>query len=449
MKSESANHKMAQTEEKLDENLLYNSELLAEINSKSDEIVESNDYVNEFFLSYIVPFIEKNSQLNNEDERSIIFQNNSGHYLKSIFGIVYSFLIIIFHLISLPLYVLLRFRALDNNPLEVNFLAVIRSPAAHSKMAFLKNKGAIFYTDSLVYQTTEINLSLYSQSLFTRLIGVGVIPWMGFKDYFALFAMANRHLGFVSAVNVVIYYCKRFSHKATFEFYLNKLLKKFKPGIFYTGNKEDRFALIEKRLCNKDNIKIVCIPHGLEYAFKMPAGLAGDIFYCNSQYAKEYLKKLYSHSETEFIFDINIVSQMFSRHVVIQKEKRIVFFPESREPEKNLVIIQFLRAKNVKFLVKLHIKDSLDNYRPFIDESVLIDDFDEAISNSICLARKSTVLLEAIYNNSIPIAVLVNDKDRAYFKFMFPALNDEGILKAYSFEELQSLLETRLKDNNV
>jgi hypothetical protein len=449
MKSESENRKKAQVEEKLDENLLYNSELLAEINSKSDEIVESNDYVNEFFLYYIVPFIEKNSQLNNKDERSIIFQNNSGHYLKSIFRIVYSFLIIMFHLISLPLYVLLRFRVLDNNPLEVNFLAVIRSPAAHSKMAFLKNKGVVFYTDSLVYQATEINLSLYSQSLFTRLIGVSVIPWMGFKDYFSLFAMANRHLGFVSAANVVGYYCKRFAHKATFEFYLNKLLKKSKPGIFYTGNKEDRFALIEKRLCNKDNIKTVCIPHGLEYAFKMPAGLVGDIFYCNSQYAKDYLEKLHGNGKTRFVFDGDVVRQMLSKHVKIQKEKQVIFFPESRESKKNLEIIKFLRAKNVKFCVKLHIKDNLDNYRPFIDESVLINDFDEAISNSICLARKSTVLLEAIYNHSIPVAVLVDDKDRAYFNFMFPALNDEGIRKVHSFKELQNLLEKRLKDNNV
>jgi len=56
------------------------------------------------------------------------------------------------------------------------------------------------------------------------------------------------------------------------------------------------------------------------------------------------------------------------------------------------------------------------------------------------------VLLEAIYNHSIPIAVLVDNKDRAYFEFMFPALNDESIRKVCSFEELQSLL-IRLKDD--
>ena len=444
MKSESENHKKVQAEEKLDENLLYNSEFLAEINSKSDEIVESNDYVNEFFLYYVIPFIEKISLLKKQDEGNLILKNNFGDYLKSIFQVVYSALIIIFYVVTLPLYVLFRFRALDNNPLKVNFLTVIRSPAAHSKMAFLKNKGVIFYTDSLVYQDTEINLSLYSQSLFTRLIGAGVIPWMGFKDFFALFIMANRHLGFISAVNVVVYYRKRLAHKVTFEFYLDKLLKNSKLNVFYTGNKEDRFALIEKRLCAENGIKIVCTPHGLEYAFKMPAGLVGDVFYCNSQYVKDYLEKLYRSSKTEFVFDRSIVNQMLSKHIEIQEKKQIIFFPESREPKKNLAIIQFLKAQNVNFNVKLHVKDSLDHYRPFIDESTLVNDFDDAISNSICLARKSTVLLEAVYNNSIPIAVLVDDKDRDYFEFMFPALNDESIRKVYSFKELQNLLK-RLK----
>jgi len=441
MKNESVSSKILLTSEKSDENFLYNADLLAEINSKSDEIVESNDYVNEFFLYYIIPFIEKSSQVKNQDKDKLVRRNNYGDYLKSIFRAVYSFFIIIFYVISLPLYILFRFRYLDNNSIVARSLAVIRSPAACSKMEFLKKEGVIFYTDSLVYQTTEIRLNLYSQSLFTRLMGVGVIPWMGLKDFFALFVMASRHLGFVSAVNVIFYYRKRLSHKVSFEYYLDKLLKNAKPDVFYTGNKEDRFALIEKRLCNEYRLKMICIPHGLEYAFKMPAGLVGNVFYCNSQYAKDYLEKLYRNGKVRFVFDRSIVSEMLSRQVKIQKEKRIVFFPESREPEKNIAIIQFLRTQNINFYVKLHIKDSLDHYRPFIDESMLINSFNDAISNSICLARKSTVLLEALYNHSIPIAVLVDDKDRAYFKFMFPALNDESIRKVYSFEELKFSLK--------
>ncbi len=439
--------KQMSTEIKPEKSLLYNAEFLEEINSKSSEITEINDFVNEFFLYFVIPSIEKNNELKNKDEGLLTLQNDSGDYSKSVFRGVYLLLITMFYMVAMPLYVLFKFRAVENNPHEANSLAVMHSPASYSKMAFLKNKGVIFYADSPVYEPSDIDLSLYSQPLLTRLTGVLGIPWLGIKDFFTLFVMANRHLGFVSAMNVLSYYRKRLAHKATFEFYLNRLLKSAKPDVFYTGNKEDRFALIEKRLCNRHSIKTVCIPHGLEYAFKMPAGLVGDVFYCNSQYAKEYLEKLYSHCKNDFVFDRSVVSQMLSRHVKAQKEKRIIFFPESREPEKNLVIIKFLKAANIKFYVKLHGKDSLDNYRPFIDESSLVNDFDDAISNSICLARKSTVLLEAIYNHSTPIAILVDDKDRSYFEFMFPSLKDENILKVYSLDELKNLIDNLRLDN--
>ena len=145
--------------------------------------------------------------------------------------------------------------------------------------------------------------------------------------------------------------------------------------------------------------------------------------------------------ESKFVFDKNIIVRMLSRNIEAQYQKRIVFFPESREPEKNHTIIDFLKNQGIDFLVKLHGKDSLDNYKPLIDETCLIGDFDQAISNSICLARKSTILLEAVYNHSIPIAVLVDKKDRSYFEFMFPSLKDDSILKVYSFNELKSLVE--------
>lgn len=446
MKSEPENAKLKETEPGVAP--LYTADFLAEVNNKSSAIFEKNDYVNEFFLYFLIPFYERARQLKNQDEIGLTSQGCIGDYFKAGFRVIYLFSVVMLYLIAMPLYVLFKFRAKEKGQNQVQNFALIRSPASYSKMAFLKKEGVVFYTDVLVYQSTEVNLNLYAQPFFTRLTGVFVIAWLGIKDFFTLFLMAQRHLGFISAVNVLNYYRKRLAHKVTFEFYLSRLLRNVKPDVFYTGNKEDRFALIEKRLCNEQDIKTVCIPHGLEYAFKMPAGLVGDVFYCNSQYAKVYLEKLYSPNKTEFFFDMDIASQMFSRHVEAKNEKKIVFFPESREPEKNLLIIQFLKDQKLDFSVKLHGKDSLDHYRPVIDESVLVYDFDLAISNSICLARKSTVLLEAIYNHSIPIAVLVDAKDKSYFDIMFPSLKDDSILKVYSFDELKSLVE-KLRARNV
>ena len=427
---------------------LYTVEFLDEVNAFSDRIVEKNDYVNEFVLYFVVPKLEKERLLKTQRNESAASTHSFFDVIKSVLKIAYLFFINFFYLFSLSLYVLVKYGQGKEKTSLSQFLAVIRSPATYSKMAFLKNHGVTFYTDSLVYPASDSSLSLYAQSFLTRLSGVFFISVLGVKDFVSLFLMARRHLGFVSAVSVINYYRKRLAHKVTFEFYLSRLLKKIKPETFYTGNKEDRFALIEKRLCSELGIKTVCIPHGLEYAFKMPGGVVGDVFYCNSSYAKDYLSNLYGDAGTIYVFDKTVVMQMLSRHVEAQNQKRIVFFPESREPAKNLAIIDFLKKQGVDFLVKLHGKDSLDNYRPLIDESYLIDDFDQAISNSICLARKSTVLLEALYNHSIPIAVLVDKKDRSYFEFMFPSLKDDSILKVYSFNELNSLVE-KLRARNV
>ncbi|QKI89771.1 hypothetical protein [Thiomicrorhabdus xiamenensis] len=446
MIDDQANAKLVEDQNKADE--LYTAEFLEEVNNYSDRIVERNDYVNEFFLYFVVPQLERTRQLkmqnNTEIENSVCYWN----YFKFTLHGVYLFFISVFYSVVIPSYVLLKYRRNEKRLNPTQSLAVIRSPATYSKMAFLKNQGVLFYADSLVFSSADVELSLYSQSFLSRLIGVFVIPWLSIKDFFSLFLMVRRHLGFVSAVGMLSYYRKRLSHKVTFGFYLSRLLKNVKPHVFYTGNKEDRFALIEKRLCHEVGIKSVCIPHGLEYSFKMPGGLVGDIFYCNSESAKYHLESLYAQSRTKFLFDENVVFKMLSRHTEALSSKKLVFFPESREPEKNLVIIDFLKRQGFDFLVKLHGKDSLENYRSVIDESCLVDDFDQAISNSICLARKSTVLLEAIYNHSVPIAILVDMKDRAYFEFMFPSLKDESILKVYSFDELKSLVKI-LRAQNV
>lgn len=446
MNAEELNSKILDTLSKNDE--LYTSEFLDELNNYSDCIVERNDYVNEFFLYFVVPQLEKTRDLKLKNNGSVLPPVNFWDYTRSFAILVCVFFTHLIYLVALPFFVLVKFKQESLTSCLNQPFAVIRSQATFSKMSFLKERGVFFYNDSLVYGSADNELSLYSQSLSVRLRGILVIPLLGTKDFSALFLMAWRYVGVIAAVDVLSYYRKRLVHKVTFEFYLSSLLKTAKPEILYTGNKEDRFALIEKRLAHDLRIKTVCIPHGLEYSFKMPAGLVGEIFFCNSLASQKYLKNLYGIGETNFVFDESIVSQMLSRHLESTNLKKVVFFPESREPQKNLVIIEFLKKAGIQFFVKLHGKDSLENYNGVIDESFLICDFDLAISNSICLARKSTVLLEAVYNHSIPIAVLVDSKDSAYFEFMFPSLKDESIFKVYTFAELKILVE-KLKEQNV
>ena len=447
---------------------VYSSLFLKEVNNKSSDISDRNDYINELFLYFIVPLYEKVYQLKFSGQQNLESLQLEqwlyfalrratrkkipplellSSYIKTSLSLIYILLVSLLYILVLPAYILVSFKS-ESRHVRSESIAVIRSTATYSKISFLEKEGVLFYFDSFAFQEEQNGASLYSAPILVRFMGLFVIPWLGLKDFISLFLTARKHLGFLSSVKVLAYYKKRIAHKVSFEFYLNYLLRRLKPKKFYTGNKEDRFALIENRLCEASYIKCICMPHGLEYAFRMPAGLVGDVFYCNSQNAKDYLSELYKDSKTHFFFDINIVEKMLSKHVLEEKEKKVVFFPESREPEKNLSIIKFLKESNINFYLKLHAKDSIENYRPFVDKSFLIDDFNTGITNSIILARKSTILLEAIYNHSIPIAVLVDDQDRAYVEFMFPSLDDEKILKVYSFDELKNLIE-ELREENV
>ena len=80
----------------------------------------------------------------------------------------------------------------------------------------------------------------------------------------------------------------------------------------------------------------------------------------------------------------------------------------------------------------------MHNYLPFIKESMIIKDFNEAISNNYCIARKSTILLEALYNNSLSYALLPDKQDKLILK-MFFLLWDERIKKIYTFNELKNI----------
>mgnify|MGYP006981145305 CR=1 FL=1 len=345
------------------------------------------------------------------------------------------------------MYTIFRYRNIIS--IELPLLAVVRAPASYQKMSFLQKKGVIFLADSLAFNDCEVSSLYTAVALFKKIQSLVYVPIYSLLDFLKIYRDVKKTIGFIWAGDALMYFSKRIIHKCNFEFYLQSL---FKRGCgsegYYTGNKEDRFALLEKRLCKRYGIQCVCIPHGLEYSYKMPGGLVGDDFYCTSNNAKNYLSKLYGEQTVNFHFDEKVAAKMFSREVKKNKERVIVFFPESREPEVNLKIMKFLVAEGFKLHVKLHVKDSVENYLPVLDRIEIIELFDEAISNNICLARKSTVLVEALYNNSIAISVLIDNRDKSYVNLMFPSLVDPKILRAETFLQLKKEL-TDIKEEGL
>lgn len=451
----------------IDTSSVYDEGFIKEVNSASDKFRVNSDYANEVFLYFFVPFLEKVKFISKcgDSQKISVFRFYEKQNLLwgvssfdrlSLFRFVWlvcSIALFFFGLFFLFLLTFfLAFYLMCVNSFEESFIqnskyiSVARSKGALSKMGFLVEEEVDFYHDRPF--SWDCSKNIYSAPLLDRLLGCFIVPYYFLRDYWGLFFDTKEMLGLEAFCGVFVFYFKRVPHKVCFEYYFKVLLSYKNPEKYYTGNKEDRFAAIESRVCGDFEIKIVCIPHGLEYSFKMPLGLVGDEFYCNSDVARVYLSTLYCNGGQNFLFDESIVKKMLDKELPFSNKGRVVFFTESREIEKNVVIVRKLKEMNIDFFLKLHPKDSFQNYSGLVDKKYVILDLAQAISGSICLARKSTILLEAIYNNSISIAVLNDLKDRAYFELVFPSLNDPKIVKVYSLSELINLL-SGMKNSHV
>lgn len=433
---------------------IYSRAFVEEINAASDEVDWSSDYINEIFMHFYLSRMEVALQLKKSDvdrgvEVSVVAAAKKEGLHISFLDLTYFYLsgallyIVSFFAVGLSAFILpgLALLTRKTRPAEVvSEFSVIRSPAAFDKMRFLSDSGKVrFYYDDLL-QKKPAAASLYGfGTVSERMRSLLIVPVLAFRDYFRVANDARKLLGWGGGGFILYYFSKRIAHKCTFEYYLDILIKRSGLDTYYTGNKEDRFAILEKRLCKQYAVRCVCVPHGIEYAFKTPAGLVGDVFYCTTEHARQHLSSLYAGTQA-FVYDKDVAQQMFSRHQVVAPVTGIVFFPESRGAEVNLSILGDLLGLGYDIAVKLHPKDDVANYKHYAGQITFVSDFDASISNKICLARKSTVLVEAIYNNSTPIAILTDPRDRGYVEHMLPSLSDGQIMRVYSVEELACVL---------
>lgn len=241
-----------------------------------------------------------------------------------------------------------------------------------------------------------------------------------------------------------LYYAKRILYAEVYKLMLDSYFSRFEGCEFYTANNLDRFSVIEDEIASKHNIKTFNIPHGIEYGFRFPKGFSSDVFYAHSQYAADYLNKLYN--TTKYVYNKGIISRMFSYNCTKQHEQMIIFFTEPREQNVNVEIINGLlpivRKLHRKLYIKVHPVENPEYYKDMDVE--VFSDYDVSLTGNICISRKSTILLEAIYNNSIPIAIITNPKDQATFN-QFPALNAKEIIKTYSVEELGRVISKNIQ----
>lgn len=317
------------------------------------------------------------------------------------------------------------------------------------KFAVVRTKASIKKFKKFPEISQEVE-SFYEKDSIFRLFPRGKRIGWAMKAYINSLRTFKEMKGFYSPLlgryfkyAMMDFYRKRIVYAEVYKLMLDEYMAHFNGCEFYTGNNLDRYSVIEDQIRMKYGIKSYCIPHGIEYGYRFPKGFSCDVFYVHSQYTADYLNKLYD--TTKYVYDESIIRRMFEYHYDKPHDKMIIFFTEPREVHVNLDIVQgllpLLKKDGLKLYLKLHPGDNKVNYDGIDIE--FITDYDLSMTGNICVSRKSTILIEAIYNNSIPIAIITNPKDSTMFS-LFPSLNAEQIIKTYSVDELYETIKRRL-----
>lgn len=433
-----------------------------------NEIAEQYDgeiwIVNEVFLNRIQPYkaIElflsgldiEIIELENPDDsltplildfamnKGITVKGSSGFYkIKNVLygqmNLILSLIYLIFKMLRIP-----HTSEISSNKEKIS---LIRTPASKKKLSFLNDID-------IRYEDFNDKNSIYNCFSKHKRIYWVTKSWItSYKEMRNQKKYIQNVIGSFSSADAYKYYGKRVVHTILYSIILDTFFANNQRKKFYTGNNLDRFALIEEATAKKHNIDTVCIPHGLEYGFKLPHCFIGDEFYSTSFNASLHLNQLYDTNK--FIYSQDIAKNMYSVNCENEKNERdIVFFTEPREVEVNFKIIEelipLLNSKNLQLCIKLHPKDKKSDYERYSENIKFIDDFNTSVTENICISRKSTTLIEAVYNNSDAAAILLNNKDKVIFN-TFPSFEDNSICAFYTIDDLFEWILYKKEHNNI
>ncbi|WP_156509973.1 hypothetical protein [Marinobacter sp. LQ44] len=432
------------------------------------DFVGQSDYSNEIFLYHYVRLLEFYELLKSSDRSRFSFfarlldknlfikaKADIGHQVSliirllttvsSFFLFVFFFFAIIFLAFLLPFYLVRRKEPDSTLAFDADRQAVflIRSKAAYQKcrLSIERAVSAVTLVDNFGGLSVP-GVSIYSVVGWGNILKISVISaFHALRDIQNFLKDGRVMLGNSCTLALFPGYVKRIAHKAVYESCLDEVVRLSPRAVFYTGDKDDRFALLQTRVCSREKKELVCLPHGLEYGFRFPGGLAGTTFYCFTPEAASFLNRLYD--EDKFLYVGSVVDAMYgvdSESKFSEPIERVCFFTEPRDPEVNYQTIKELTERGVTVFVKLHPLEAASDYKHRFPNVEQIEDLDEAMRSSVCIARKSTILLEASRRGVKAVASLVSDKDRVYVMRIFPSLCSENIFKAFTFDELQELL---------
>ncbi|MCG7536340.1 hypothetical protein [Pseudoalteromonas sp. OOF1S-7] len=419
------------------------SSFSADVNSLCNTFNFKSDYGNELFLYYCVPFLEK---MHLSDNTGSPDKSTFKNITNLIAGMAYSLLFLTVFLPCLFIAVVLFcvfacVKGKGQLSYDKKAICFLRTFASQDKIQNQAiSKETVFTYDHLFLKNAN-GPSVYSLPMLSKvrcLLGTLATTLLD-AGYFLHDVLVIRN--YVDYLKLTRFFLPRMSHKIVYQLFLDRHLSLFKGEILLSGNKEDRFAMLEYRLSKKHMLQSVCIPHGLEYGFRMPRGVFGETFYCLSAKASKLYSDLYP--DQNFVFDEEVVESMFgvSREDSKGFNAKVVFFPESRDIDINREVIKNLSRLDLDFYLKLHPADSESNYADILGRGSYIKDLKQALKKNICLARRSTILLECVYHGSVACSTLFNKKDVLYVEELFPSLSDDKINRIYNLNELDTFLK--------
>ena len=434
---------------------LKSNAMVKKISERYGSVLPISDYSNEIFINFFVKKCEWESLLLTSDIGRIsdnkgcegyiwndIVNTRNNNIRASRFSGMLNWLYVplfCFSALLFPMFCI--FKSLLTRklkPISGKNISVIRSQAAYDKILTVKDDlNLVLISEEMVYRNSEIDSMFSYVRPIPMLLAYRKVVIKSFRD---LSNIKKELRGFLSGPcvhRILLYYASRIVLKCSYEVFLEEIIKVFKTNVV-TGNKEDRFAMVEVKVAAKCGVLLTCIPHGLEYAFKFPGGLAGDLFYCTSSKSAFALRDIYS--DEKFVFDERINNKIYGGHksCIENRARDIIFFTEPRNIQVNRIIIKFLQDSSVAFRVKLHPADDRRNYPK--SELEFVESLADALMCTIVIARKSTVLLDAMYRGADPISFLIDSKDDYYANYVFPSLSDVGIKKVYHIQDLLKFL---------
>lgn len=319
---------------------------------------------------------------------------------------------------------------------ESESIVFIRSKAAKLKFSKFEN------IDKLYENTPGVG-NIYRQLTLFKRVKLLLKAIKLSKQYENELKNTLTAYGLEKCIPVALfYYAKRMLHTGFYYLVENEIISNSTYKVLYTGNNLDRFAINEENVAKKNNLELRVIPHGIEYGYRFPKEFIGDIFYTCSENAANCLNQLYKTNKYRYSEEIS--RRMFDLELSPQKPVQVIYYSEPREYMVNIEIVKklipILTDHNIPLFIKLHPADVLENYKCLFDMGVQeIKEFNSAICGNICISRKSTTLLEAVYNKSKAIAILINDKDRCIFH-SFPSLQDKQIISVEQVDEAASII---------